>query len=159
MGSGQFLKTGMLMKLIIRRDRLRFIIWLFGFLTMTILTAWAYKDLYASQAERQQVASTMENPAITALLGPGFGLDNYTVGAMMAHQMLAITLLIIAVMSVLLVVRHTRAEEEEGKIELIRALPSGRLSNLTSTLLVMSMIYIILSLATGLVFMLLVLKA
>ncbi|WP_054754474.1 ABC transporter permease [Piscibacillus salipiscarius] len=149
MGSGQFLKTGMLMKLIIRRDRLRFIIWLFGFLTMTILTAWAYKDLYASQAERQQVASTMENPAITALLGPGFGLDNYTVGAMMAHQMLAITLLIIAVMSVLLVVRHTRAEEEEGKIELIRALPSGRLSNLTSTLLVMSMIYIILSLATG----------
>lgn len=149
MGKQQFLQTGRLMKLIIRRDRIRLSVWLIGFLSVTLLTAVLYNDLYSSQEERQQVASTMENPAITALLGPGFGLDNYTEGAMMAHQMLAITILIVAVMSVLLVVRHTRAEEEEGKVELIRALPSGRLANVAAILLVMAATYLVLAVATG----------
>lgn len=145
----QFLQTGRLMRLILRRDRLRLPIWLIGFLFVTIGTAALFKGLYASHEERQQMATTFDNPAVTALIGPGYGLDHYTEGAMMAHQMLAMTLLIIAVMSVLLVVRHTRSEEEEGRVELIRALPSGRLSNLTSTLLVMALTYLVLALTTG----------
>ncbi|TFB22774.1 ABC transporter permease [Filobacillus milosensis] len=149
MGKEYFSQSGRLARLILRRDRLRIPIWILGFLVMSLLTAVAFDDLYPSQTERQQIASTMENPAITALIGPGYGLDNYTEGAMMAHQMLAMTLLVIGIMSILLVVRHTRADEEDGRIEMIRALPSGRLSNMSATLIVMTGTFIVLALAMG----------
>lgn len=144
-----FLQTGNLARLILRRDRFRILVWMFGFWVITIMTAKAFDDLYPTQAERQQIAPTMENPAITALIGRGYGLDQYTVGAMMAHQMLAMTLLIIGVMAVLLVVRHTRTDEEDGRTELIRSLPTGRLATTSATLLVMTGAFVVLGLITG----------
>ncbi|RPF53389.1 ABC transporter permease [Aquisalibacillus elongatus] len=146
---GQFNQVGSILKLILRRDRLRISLWVLGFWVVTILTAVAFEDLYPTDSDRQEIAVTMENPAITALIGKGYGLDNYTEGAMMAHQMLAFTLLFVAVMSVLLVIRHTRSEEEEGRVELIRALPTGRLANLAATIVVMVITYFVLAILIG----------
>ncbi|MDQ7862150.1 hypothetical protein RCO48_17630 [Peribacillus frigoritolerans] len=39
---------------------------------------------------------------------------------MMAHQMLLLTAMAVGIMSILLVTRHTRADEEDGRIEMIR---------------------------------------
>ncbi len=47
----------------------------------------------------------------------------------MAHQMLLLTAMAVGIMSILLVTRHTRADEEDGRIEMIRSLPAGRLAN------------------------------
>src|SRR5690625_5655530 len=91
-------------------------------------------ELYTSDVERQALAETMRSPAIAAMVGQGYGLDHYTNGAMMAHQMLLFTGIAVAIMSILFVARHTRADEEDGRIELIRSLPTGRLSNLTATI-------------------------
>ena len=87
--------------------------------------------------ERQAIAETMMNPAMAAMVGRGYGLDNYTIGAMMAHQMLLFTALAVGLMSILLIARHTRADEEDGRIEMIRSLPTGRLSNIHATMLVL----------------------
>ena len=92
----------------------------------------------------------MKNPAMTAMVGPGYGLDNYTVGAMMAHQMLLFTAIAVGIMNIFLVVRHTRRDEESGRIEMIRALPVGRLANLSSTVLVSLIVNILLALIVGL---------
>ena len=52
-------------------------------------------------------------------------------------------------MSILLVARHTRADEEDGRIELIRSLPTGRLSNLHATMLVLFGMNLLLALIIG----------
>ena len=131
-----FENTGILLRLIVKRDRFRISIWLLSLSVLTFTVAAAFTDLYATQQDRQAIAETMKNPAMNAMVGQGYGLDNYTAGAMMAHQMLLFTAIAVAIMSILLVARHTRADEEDGRIEMIRSLPTGRLSPLHATILV-----------------------
>src|SRR5690606_18535202 len=66
-----------------------------------------------------------------------------------AHEMLLMTAVVVGLMNILLVIRHTRTDEEDGRIELVRSLPVGRLSNLSSTLLVMAGANIVLALLTA----------
>ncbi|MBO1514116.1 ABC transporter permease [Metabacillus bambusae] len=143
-------QTKRMARFILRRDRLRIPIWLIALSFITIITASAFTGLYKSAQERQAIAETMRNPAMTAMVGPGYGLDHYTAGPMMAHQMLLFTAMVVAIMSILLVARHTRADEEEGRIELIRSLPVGRLSNASATFLVLFSINVLLALIIGL---------
>ncbi|MBS4535070.1 ABC transporter permease [Clostridium sp. D2Q-14] len=144
-----YYNTGKLTRFILRRDRIRIPIWLIAITLITLIIVPAFSEMYPSQIERQGMAATMENPAMTAMVGPGYGLDNYTVGAMMAHMMLLFTALAVAIMSILLVSRHTRLDEEEGRIEMIRSLPVGRLSNLASTTIVSIITNIILAIIVG----------
>lgn len=142
-------QTGIYSRFIIRRDRGRLPIWLLAITFITVITANAFIGLYGSEQARLAVAETMRNPAMTAMVGQGYGLDNYTVGAMMSHQMLLFTAIAVAIMSILLVTRHTRADEEEGRIELIRSFPVGRLSNLSATVIVLFCANVLLALLVG----------
>src|SRR5690625_2987932 len=144
-----YYNTGILLRFMIRRDRIRLPIWLVSITLITILVANAFTDLYATDQESQAIAETMSNPAMSAMVGQGYGLDNYTTGAMMAHQMLLFTAIAVAIMSILLVTRHICADEEDGRIEMIRSLPTGRLSNLHATVLVVSGTNILLALLVG----------
>lgn len=149
MSSPHFYKTGTLARFILRRDRIRIPVWVIAFFLVTLATSVAFTGLYASHEERQAMAEVMINPAMTAMVGTNYGIDNYTIGAMMAHQMLVITALVVAIMSILLVVRYTRTEEEDGRFEMIRALPTGRLSQLGATMSVMCGIQVLLALLIG----------
>jgi ABC-2 type transport system permease protein len=150
MVKGLFSRTGLLIKFLLRRDRVRAAVWVLALAGLTVATASAFTDLYKTDAERKAIAETMKNPAMTAMVGPGFGLENYTAGPMMAHQMLLFTSIAAAIMSILLMARHTRNDEEEGRIELIRSLPVGRMANLTAAVLVLFAVNIVLSIVTGL---------
>lgn len=141
--------TGRLARIIVRRDRIRIPIWLIAISLITVVIASSFSGLYPTEQERQAIAETMVNPAMTAMLGPGFGLADYTFGAMMAHQMLLFTALTVAIMSILLATRHTRADEEGGRIEMIRSLPVGRLSNLSATIYVLFGTNILLAFMVG----------
>ncbi len=132
-----------------RQIRLSSLIWTISLVGVTVLTASSFSGLYQNQEERQSIAQTMEKPAMIAMVGPGYGIDNYTNGAMMAHQMLLFTAVVFAIMSILLVTKMTRTEEEEGKYELIRSLPVGRLSNLSASLVLISLLNIVIGLLTG----------
>jgi ABC-2 type transport system permease protein len=81
---------------------------------------------YPTDAALQARAALMSNPSAVMMTGPAFGLDNYTFGAMVANELSLWLLIASGIMSVLLVVRHTRAEEESGRLEVVRALPVGR---------------------------------
>lgn len=141
-------QTGALVKFILRRDRIRIPLWLIGIITLTWIVPIAFDDMYTSQEERNAMAETMNNPAMVAMVGPS-DFDNYTTGVMTAHNMLLFTAIVVGLMNILLVTRHTRADEEEGRIEMIRALPVGRLANLNATFFVMITTNIILALLTG----------
>lgn len=144
-----FNQTSFLIRFILRRDRVRLSIWLISIALITFVTASAFTNLYQSEAERQTIAETMKNPAMIAMVGQGYGLDNYTNGAMMAHQMLLFTAMAVGIMSILLVTRHTRADEEDGRTEMIRSLPVGRLANLHATISVLAGINVMLALIVG----------
>ncbi|WP_010098390.1 ABC transporter permease [Ornithinibacillus scapharcae] len=142
-------KTGRLTRFILRRDRLRLPIWILGIAFFTFIIPGAFLELYPSQQERDIMAGTMKNPAMIAIAGPA-DFDHYTIGVMTAHQMLIFTAIVVGLMSILLVTRHTRADEEDGRIELIRSLPVGRLSTLNATIMVYVITYILLALIVGL---------
>ncbi len=149
MMSKLFSNTGILSLSILRRDRIRIPVWIISITLFTVLIAAILPNLYTTSTERQIMAETMKNPAITVMLGPGYGLDNYTDGAMMAHFMLVFTAVAVGIMSILLVTRHTREDEEEGRIEMVRSLPAGSLSALTATFIVLIIANIVLSLLNG----------
>ncbi|MDF2568168.1 MAG: putative exporter of polyketide antibiotic [Oscillospiraceae bacterium] len=141
---------GKLARFILRRDRVRILMWIASIALICLMVALAFSDLYPTQQDRMAMAETMKNPVMTAMVGPGYGLSNYTLGAMMAHEMLLFTAVAVAIMSIFLVVRHTRKDEERGRLEVIRSLPVGRLTNLSSTMIVAFGVNILLALVTGL---------
>lgn len=143
-----FKRTGELVKLIIRRDRIRTPLWIIGICFFTFIVPIAFTELYGTQQERDAMVETMENPAVIAMIGT-HDFSNYTLGVMTAHEMLLLTAVVVGLMSILLVTRHTRADEEDGRIELIRSLPVGRLSNLNAAIVVYTVINVILALLVG----------
>ncbi|WP_306301410.1 hypothetical protein [Thalassobacillus sp. C254] len=145
-----FKNTGKSASFYLKKDRFRITVWLIALAGLTFVTALAFTDLYQNEQERQAIADTMHNPAMTAMVGQGYGLDNYTTGAMMAHQMLLFTAVTVAIMSILLLVRSTRADEEAGRVELIRSLPSGRLAPTTAAVMVLFMVNLLVALVIGL---------
>ena len=145
-----FANTKTLVVSILARDRIRIPVWLLSIVLFTLVIAAILPDLYTTDMERHIMAETMENPAITVMLGPGYGLDNYTDGPMMAHFMLAFSAIAMGIMSILLTTRHTREDEEEGRIEMIRSLPVGSLSTLTASFMILVITNVVLSLLTGL---------
>lgn len=148
MGQNIFTNTGKLARLIFRLDRIKIPFWIIGLAIFTLIVPPAFEGLYPNQQDRDAITSTMANPAMTAMLGPG-NLENYTIGAMTAHEMLLMTAVIVGLMAILLVTKHTRADEEDGRIEMIRSLPSGRLSYLNATLAVTCTAFLALTLVIG----------
>lgn len=118
--------TWTLIRFILRRDRVRLPIWVLGVAGFFVLVAASFPDIYPTAEERQARATLMDNPTAYAFRGPGHGLDDYTYGAMLAHELLGFATIAVALMSIFLVVRHTRTEEEHGRLELIRAAVVGR---------------------------------
>lgn len=124
---------GTLMRLIIRRDRVRGPAWVVGIVLLVLVGAASTIGLYNTPEQLQNYADlTSGQAAIKAILGPGYGLENPTQGAVVMDEMALITFVVIALMSVFLMVRHTRADEESGRAELLRAAPVGRLAMLVA---------------------------
>jgi ABC-2 type transport system permease protein len=138
--------AGALVRFILRRDRVRIPVWLAALTITSVATAQSFRDLYGDDADRAQVAETMGTPAGLAMTGPAHYLENYTLGAMMSHQMLGFMAIMVGLMSVLQLVRHTRAEEETGRAELVRANVVGRHAHLVAALTVVAAVNVVLAL-------------
>ena len=63
--------------------------------------------------------------------------------------MILFTAIAIGIMNIFLVIRNTRKDEDEGRIEVVRSLPVGRLSNLSATLIVCLKINLLFALIIG----------
>ncbi|OEU86528.1 ABC transporter permease [Streptomyces abyssalis] len=137
-GGGRLLAgTGTLIRFALRRDRVRIPVWIAALLLAHLSTLSELTGLYGDAATRASLAKTMDSPAGLAMTGPRHYLDGgYGTGAMLSHQVLGFYGVLVALMSVLIVVRHTRAEEETGRAELLRATVVGRHAALTAALAV-----------------------
>lgn len=123
-----------LLRFALRRDRVRIPVWALSLGGLIAYFAVAIPTVYPDAAARQTRAAIMAEPSGAFLAGPGYGLDDYTFGAMVANEMLGMLAVAAALMSIFLVVRHTRAEEESGRGDLVRAGAVGRHAPLTAAL-------------------------
>lgn len=125
--------TATLVRLMARLDRLKLTLWLIGLAFIIVMTTITIRDLTETEAATRGVAPEVvlaeqgalvsTNPAMVALSGPADALDTF--GGRYAYEIGAAGLVMIALMNILLVVRHTRSEEESGRAELVRAAPVG----------------------------------
>lgn len=123
---GNFTGTAHLLRLNLRRDRVRLIVWMLSFLALVYASVAAMEVAYPDRESLQARAMLLNNPAAIMMTGPLFGADDYTFGAMVANELSLWTFLPAGIMGVLFMTRHTRAEEESGRLEILRALPVGR---------------------------------
>ncbi|MFT7791435.1 UNVERIFIED_CONTAM: hypothetical protein ODR73_25180, partial [Escherichia coli] len=151
MYANYFRGTRNLTVFIFRQQRFQILIWLISLIGITLSVAAAYPNIYNDEQSRQAASLTMDNPAMVAMLGTGYELKSYlhSIGSMFANEMLLFTAIAVAVMSILLVGRATRGDEEDGRIEMIRALSVGRLSYPSAVMIVIVVTNVLLAILTG----------
>ncbi|GGU60347.1 ABC transporter membrane-spanning protein [Streptomyces albospinus] len=132
-GARHLAGTGALLRLALRRDRLMIPAWVLVLGLSVAGMGSSLQTLYDTAAKRAGLAASMNaNASLRALYGPVF---SDSVGGLVAWRMAGLGAVLAAVMSLLIVVRHTREEEETGRQELLSAAMVGRQAPLTAALL------------------------
>ncbi|MBG0568972.1 ABC transporter permease [Actinoplanes aureus] len=124
--------AGRLLRLILRRDRITMPLWVFGLGLLPYLYLSAFDTLFATDQERTDYARiSAENAGFVALYGP---LHGDSTGELVVWRGGFVPVMI-GLFALLTVVRHTRADEDAGRTELIRATVVGRHAQLGAALL------------------------
>ncbi|MFI6864221.1 ABC transporter permease [Streptomyces sp. NPDC050421] len=132
-GTGQLAGTWPLLRLALRRDRIIMPVWVLVLGGAFSSVGQSIASLYDTAAQRAELAASMNgNSSLRAMYGPVFG---DSVGALVSWRMIAFGAALAAVMSLVVVVRHTREEEETGRQEMLSAALVGRRAPLTAALL------------------------
>jgi ABC-2 type transport system permease protein len=132
--SGPFVGTGAMLRFALRRDRILLPAWLLGLAAMVAFSASATKDLYPSEESRIQASEAINaTAALVALYGKVY--DTTSLGALSLIKMTAFGAALVSIVFVFLVVRHTRTEEEAGRLELLSSGVIGRFAPLAAALL------------------------
>ena len=115
-----FTGAGTLARLVLRRDRGRFAIWIVAIAGLVYAQAVSIKGLYPDPAELAEAARLVEdNAAFIAMAGPPLALD--TLGGRVTFEISAFAMVLAALMNLLLVTRNVRGDEEAGRTELLRS--------------------------------------
>ncbi|AIV35135.1 ABC transporter permease [Streptomyces sp. CCM_MD2014] len=132
-GSRRLAGTGTLLRFALRRDRVLIPVWVGVNALMVLSMPGTLESLYGTAAERADLMRQMEtNSSLRALVGPVF---DDSLGALTAWRVGLYAGALAAVMSLLIVVRHTRDEEESGRQEVVASGMVGRRAPLTAALL------------------------
>ena len=117
--------TSALVRLVLRRDRIRLTVWVLALVGITAASAAGVASTYDTPAE---IASYQRNigssPASIAMAGPPVALD--TIQGIVVYETSLTVLIGVAIMAAMTIVRHTRAEEEVGRTELLASARVGR---------------------------------
>lgn len=125
--------VGLLARQALRRDRVLAPVWLAVLALVLYASAAATPTLYDTAADRVSAAEAINNnPAIVALYGPI--LDARSEGELAMSKMTVLYAVFVAMLLVVLVRRHTRVEEESGRLELVGGTAVGRDAPLASAM-------------------------
>ncbi|NKY55478.1 ABC transporter permease [Nocardia flavorosea] len=129
----EFTGTLRLLRLYLRRDRIVAPLWI---LLLSVPLGSVYvasiESVYPTAADRASFAATiLASPAQLAMYGPVYDTSTGAVGIWKAGMFHTL----IAVATILTVIRHTRAEEESGRTEVLASTSVGRYASLTAALL------------------------
>lgn len=129
----RFANTGRLIRLALRRDRLVIAVWTGVFMMMAGVSAKGTVGLYPTIESRVAAADTINNArALIALYGRIY--DPTSLGAVAMIKMGGLGSVFVALLAIAIVTRHTRADEEAGRVELVSSAATGRLAPLAAAL-------------------------
>ncbi len=118
------LGTGELFRLAWRRDRVLVPASVIGLVLLAAGSARASLALYPDDdAAASGLAGILDNPAIIAMYGP---LASQTADALAVFKTVMMGAFFVSVLALVVVRRHTRTEEDEGRLELVGAAAVGR---------------------------------
>jgi ABC-2 type transport system permease protein len=124
--------TGVLATLALRRDRIGLAAAVYVITAGVAGTAWTLKRLYPTPAGRAALAGTAgANPALRFLYGR---LDGTSLGSITTWRYGVWAGLFAALVAIFVVIRHTRADEEAGRLELAGSAAVGRQAPLVAAL-------------------------
>ncbi|MCA2218738.1 ABC transporter permease [Jidongwangia harbinensis] len=122
-----------LLRFLLRRERFGLPWWLLGATLLVLVQSTQSQNLYGTPDELAKLRQTIgSNTAVIAMSGPTRLLDS--IGGEVVFEIFAFVAVVVALMSMFLVGRHTRAEEETGRAELIRSARVGRHAPLAAAL-------------------------
>lgn len=129
--------TGPLTALALRRDRVMLVIWIYVFAAFVAATVYGFRNLYPTAAARHLfVLAANHNAALLTIYGPFYGSS---LGSFTAWRDTTVGALLAAIMTTFIVVRHSRGDEESGRLELIGSAAVGRHAALVAGMLVASL--------------------
>ena len=144
---------GLLVRLILRRDRVRLPVWLVALGGTIIGSAASLPPLYPDQDAIDSYARLFgDNPALVAFAGPGHGFADPNIGVILVNETQLWGCIGVALMSIFLVNRHTRQEEDEERTEVVRANPVGRHAPIAAAVVVVGLANLVLAAVCGAAF-------
>ncbi len=148
--SSAFYGAGALLKLALRRSRVRIPAWAVGSALLNASVASSWDRLYPSAEERLSLAASLSgDPTLSSILGPLF--DPLSTGGLTAWRVGSGSTIALSLAASFLVVRHSRADEAQGRTELVLGAPVGRAAPLTAALLAASVMLGLFAVVTAVV--------
>ncbi|WP_043667334.1 ABC transporter permease [Streptomyces xylophagus] len=131
--SRQLAGTGALLRFNLRRDRVVIPAWVAVTGLLVLSLPGSLRSVYSTPAQRADIARQMlANSSLRATYGPVF---SDSLGGLTAWRIGGYAAILAGIMSLVVVVRHTRDEEESGRQELVSSAMVGRRAPLTAALL------------------------
>ncbi|MCU1687359.1 MAG: transporter permease [Amycolatopsis sp.] len=129
--SHSFAGTWQLFRLALRRDRITLPISVYVIGLIPAATVSTYNSIYATAASRASLTAGLgASPSVRLIYGPAFDLS--TAGGYTAWKYGTFLPVLLALACIFAVVRHTRAEEDSGRLELLASAVVGRFAPLTA---------------------------
>ncbi|OCC11571.1 ABC transporter permease [Streptomyces sp. PTY087I2] len=129
-----FTGTGTLLWFMLRRDRVRLPAWTLGLSLLMTYFATALETVAKTPDDLEGLTAFSSSPVGALFGGPGFGYEALTLERFLASQYGLYIIVGAGLMGLLTITRHTRAEEQSGRTELVRANVVGRHAQLTAAL-------------------------
>ena len=143
-----FAGTAAMIRLILRRDKIIIPLLILFMALFVAFVAASFINLYSDEALRIGFYLQMKNnPTVVSLLG---SVLDPSIGALTAWRVGFPASLIIGLISVFLMVRHTRSEERKGRLELINSTKVGRQAVLSAALITTFGVNLIIAVLIGL---------
>jgi ABC-2 type transport system permease protein len=140
--------TGALARLAVRRDRIALPASVYVITALVAGTAYTFKKLYPTAAGRAALAATGGgNAALRFLYGQVYGSS---LGSLTTWRYGIWAAIFASLMTIFVVVRHTRTDEEAGRLELVGSAMVGRDAGLAAALLTAAVPCLTISVLLGL---------
>ena len=125
--------TGALVRFMLRRERFALPWWLLGTGLLLGYQSAGSQAFYDTPEKLARLRETMGgNAGVVALSGPVELLE--TIGGEVVFEIFSYVAVVVVLMNMFLIGRHTRVDEETGRAELVRSSPVGRHAPLAAAL-------------------------
>ncbi|PYI69471.1 ABC transporter permease [Arthrobacter livingstonensis] len=122
--AGTLARYWMCVRFLLRRNWLRLVIWVAVLAVMIPIVYTSQQEAFPTQADRDAYANVANTPAIAAMTGLPYAAGS--LGGILVIKIWMTLAVALGLASTFLVTRNGRADEEQGRTELLRASALGR---------------------------------